>query len=41
MFFFALQGKKEHTINEKYHAAVHPEPVEGQAKAAFCVSPEG
>jgi hypothetical protein len=21
VFFFALQGEKEHTINEKYHAA--------------------
>jgi hypothetical protein len=39
MFFFALQGKKEHTIHGKYHAAVHPERDEGQAKAAFSVSP--
>jgi hypothetical protein len=25
--------------NEQYYAAVRPELVEGQAKAAFCVSP--
>jgi hypothetical protein len=37
--FFTLQGEKRTYRNEKYHAAVHPEPVEGQAKAAFCVSP--
>jgi hypothetical protein len=33
--FFTRPGEKETTENIMYHAAVHPEPVEGQAKATF------
>ena len=32
---FAMRANKRPTKEEKYHAAVRPEPVEGQAKAAF------
>jgi hypothetical protein len=30
VFFFALLGEKEHTINVKYNAAGHPGLVEGR-----------
>ena len=33
--FLPLWGKKEPTKEEKYHAAVRPELVEGQAGIAF------
>jgi hypothetical protein len=33
MFFFALQGKKEHTIHVKYHAAA--------GESCFLRIPEG
>jgi hypothetical protein len=32
-FFRHAGAKKRHTIKIKYHVAVHPEPVEGQAKS--------
>jgi len=37
---FRPQGEKEPAKEEKYHAAVHAELVERQARAAFCINPQ-
>jgi hypothetical protein len=36
VFIFAPPGENKHTKDIEYHAAEHPELVEGQAKATFC-----
>ena len=36
VLFSHRRAKKEHTENVKYHAAVRPELVEGQAKTWRC-----